>query len=160
MWKVSDSKVVFRCKVAERPADGYVLSNASAELCNGGSSSKPAGDSAAFKSAAVFSQMESNISSSGADLVKQVGGVYHFKINQGTKLQSWTVDLKNGKGKVSIGAPNAADCTITIGDDDFVLLMTGQLDAQKAFMQGKLKIAGNMQLASKLRLLNKPKSKM
>ncbi len=32
MWKVSDHKVVFQCKVAERPDAGLVLSNCAVEL--------------------------------------------------------------------------------------------------------------------------------
>jgi len=31
MWKISPTKIIFQCKVAERP-DGYVLSNACIEL--------------------------------------------------------------------------------------------------------------------------------
>ena len=33
-----------------------------------------------------------------------------------------------------------ADVTLTLGDDDLVDLMTGKLNPQKAFFQGKLKI--------------------
>lgn len=35
MWKVSDNKVVFQCKVAERPDAGLVLSNCAVELHTG-----------------------------------------------------------------------------------------------------------------------------
>jgi sterol carrier protein 2 len=36
-------------------------------------------------------------------------------------------------------------------DQDLMDLMSGSLNAQKAFFQGKLKIKGNMALAMKLR---------
>jgi sterol carrier protein 2 len=38
-------------------------------------------------------------------------------------------------------------------DDNLMLLMTGQLNPQQAFFQGKLKISGNMGLAMKLNQL-------
>lgn len=46
-----------------------------------------------------------------------------------------------------------ADCTITMADSDLLALMTGKMNPQSAFFQGKLKIAGNMGLAMKLQNL-------
>jgi putative sterol carrier protein len=43
-----------------------------------------------------------------------------------------------------------ADATVSISWDDFVALSNGQLDPMMAFMQGKLKIAGDMMIAQKL----------
>lgn len=40
--------------------------------------------------------------------------------------------------------------TITMKDEDFVALASGNLDPMQAFMGGKLKISGNMMLAQKL----------
>ena len=42
----------------------------------------------------------------------------------------------------------------TMQDQDFVDLITGKLNGQQAFVQGKLKIQGNMGLAMKLSLLS------
>eukprot|EP00128_Syssomonas_multiformis_P008207 Colp12_sorted_trinity150504_noHs@13178 len=96
----------------------------------------------------------------GAQLVSQVKGVYHFHLKNGPNNEeaSWCVDLKNGSGSVSAGKPAKADCTITMSDADFLALMTGKLDAQKAFFGGKLKVSGNMGLAMKLQALQ-PKKK-
>lgn len=51
--------------------------------------------------------------------------------------------------------PNSdkADCTISMDDSDLMALMTGKMNAQLAFFQGKLKFAGNMGLAIKLQTL-------
>ncbi|KAG9471693.1 hypothetical protein GDO78_013674 [Eleutherodactylus coqui] len=50
-------------------------------------------------------------------------------------------------------ADKKADCTITMADADLLALMTGKINPQTAFFQGKLKIAGNMGLAMKLQSL-------
>ncbi|MCO5147123.1 MAG: SCP2 sterol-binding domain-containing protein [Aquamicrobium sp.] len=44
----------------------------------------------------------------------------------------------------------AADCTITISRDDFEALTAGELNPTMAYMQGKLKVAGDMTIAMQL----------
>eukprot|EP00026_Physarum_polycephalum_P006366 Phypoly_transcript_06408.p1 GENE.Phypoly_transcript_06408~~Phypoly_transcript_06408.p1 ORF type:complete len:451 (-),score=83.87 Phypoly_transcript_06408:112-1464(-) len=104
-----------------------------------------------FKSSALFEALEKAINTNGSQMVKAVGAVYQFNIkNTSNQTQQWCLDLKNGNGTVSVGVSAKPDCTLTVGDDDFVSIMTGKLNAQQAFMQGKLKVAGNMALASKV----------
>ncbi|MBP9233122.1 MAG: SCP2 sterol-binding domain-containing protein, partial [Hyphomonadaceae bacterium] len=43
--------------------------------------------------------------------------------------------------------------TVTVGFDDFLKLAQGALDPTMAFMQGKLKVAGDMGVAMKLQSL-------
>ncbi len=43
-----------------------------------------------------------------------------------------------------------AQCTVTLSDEDFIKIATGQLGAESAFMRGKLKLFGDMGLAMKL----------
>ena len=47
------------------------------------------------------------------------------------------------------------EVTLTLNDADLVDLMTGKLNPQKAFFQGKLKIQGNMGLAMKMQEFQK-----
>eukprot|EP01090_Pellita_catalonica_P021668 TRINITY_DN8165_c0_g1_i1.p1 TRINITY_DN8165_c0_g1~~TRINITY_DN8165_c0_g1_i1.p1 ORF type:complete len:107 (-),score=28.44 TRINITY_DN8165_c0_g1_i1:37-357(-) len=95
-------------------------------------------------------------------LVKQVQGVYHFEVTDGPggKSAVWCLDLKNGDGKVSLGKEIPADCTLTLSDDNFEQLFSGKLNAQQAFMQGKLKIGGNMSFAMKLGAVIKQNAKL
>jgi putative sterol carrier protein len=46
-----------------------------------------------------------------------------------------------------------ADATISVAFDDFLKLAQGALDPTMAFMQGKLKVAGDMGVAMKLQSL-------
>ena len=43
-----------------------------------------------------------------------------------------------------------ADTTVTVSWDDLIAMSEGKLDGMMAFMQGKLKVAGDMMIAQKL----------
>ena len=43
-----------------------------------------------------------------------------------------------------------ADCTITISNEDFEKILNKEMSSMSAFMSGKMKIGGEMQLAMKL----------
>lgn len=79
-------------------------------------------------------------------MVAKAKAVFEWKIGSDV----WTLDLKNGNGSVSKGSSGKADCTLTMAEDVFEKLIAGSLNAQQAFMQGKLKIGGNMAHAMKL----------
>lgn len=42
------------------------------------------------------------------------------------------------------------DCSITMSKDDFISLISGELNPAMAFMSGKLKVDGDMSVAMKL----------
>ncbi|KAL6076457.1 SCP2 sterol-binding domain-containing protein 1 [Balamuthia mandrillaris] len=102
-----------------------------------------------MKSEPIFTTIANNIKADPS-LVSKIGGVYQFNVADGNGVRSWTVDLKNGSGSVQEGKAPKADCTISIKDEDFAAMAAGQLDGQTAFMQGKIKISGNMAFAMKL----------
>ena len=75
--------------------------------------------------------------------------------NQQAKLQQVITDppegegkyyfvLDNGSAEVSLGELADAEATISQNYDTAVAIAKTELNAQQAFMQGKLKISGNM----------------
>uniref|UniRef100_A0AAA9SDZ8 Sterol carrier protein 2 n=1 Tax=Bos taurus TaxID=9913 RepID=A0AAA9SDZ8_BOVIN len=108
-----------------------------------------------FKANLVFKEIEKKLEDEGEQFVKKIGGIFAFKVKDGPggKEATWVVDVKNGKGSVLPNSDKKADCTITMADSDLLALMTGKMNPQTAFFQGKLKINGNMGLAMKLQNL-------
>jgi putative sterol carrier protein len=76
------------------------------------------------------------------DLSGDNGGKWWLKIHDGT--------AESGKGEVE--NPNL---TLLASADDYVRIALGQMDGTAAFMQGKLKIKGDMGLAIKFQTLFK-----
>eukprot|EP00079_Xenopus_tropicalis_P023967 XP_012816482.1 PREDICTED: non-specific lipid-transfer protein isoform X2 [Xenopus tropicalis] len=108
-----------------------------------------------FKAQFVFKEIEKKLEEEGEQFVKKIGGIFAFKVKDGPggKEATWVVDVKNGKGCVDVNSDKKADCTITMADADLLALMTGKMNPQTAFFQGKLKITGNMGMAMKLQSL-------
>jgi len=83
--------------------------------------------------------------------IKKTNGIFELRIkNKEGKEAVWTIDLKKTGTVYKGDAKPKADVTLIFEDDIFVQIATGKLDAQKAFMTGKLKTKGNIMLATKL----------
>ena len=76
-----------------------------------------------------------------------LGGILKFDFGEAGSV---LVDGKSTPNTVSDGAGKAADTTISVSLADFEKMVKGELDGTSAFMQGKLKVAGDMGLAMKL----------
>ena len=97
-----------------------------------------------------------------ADLMEKMPGAFipekaqgldaliHFKFT-GAEPGEWNAAIKDGKVEVTKGeAPRPANMTLTADPADYVKIFTGELDGMQAFMQGKIKLAGDLNLAMKL----------
>lgn len=109
-----------------------------------------------FKANALFKLLEIAMQEDEENLIEKVRGVYGFKVNGPGGLEGyWIIDAKTGKGKVEFYGKTKPDVTITINDADIVDFISGKLNPQRAFFQGKIKIQGNMGMAMKLIELQK-----
>ena len=60
------------------------------------------------------------------------------------------VVIRNGACEVTEGSAENADLSLKMSDDDLVSLLTGKLDGMAAMMTGRLKLQGDMTLATQL----------
>ncbi len=167
MWKESDARIIFQCKVAER--NEVVLSNAAVELFAPGEApqavtAQPASVTApkptaqpgpqpaqapaasASKSQAIFEKIGQQVT---PEMVRKVGVVYQFTVT-GDEGGQYVLDLKNPPGGVRLGEDPVAECKLTASYEDLAAMASGQLNPQVAYMSGRLKISGNIMLSAKL----------
>jgi putative sterol carrier protein len=76
-----------------------------------------------------------------------LGGTLKFDFGEPGSVY---IDGKSTPNTVSDGEGKSADCTITVSLETFDKMIKGELDGTSAFMQGKLRVAGDMGLAMKL----------
>jgi putative sterol carrier protein len=62
----------------------------------------------------------------------------------------WTIDLSTAEAPVTEGVADNAKVTLLMTATDFASMIHGELDAQKAFLTGQLKVKGDMGAALKL----------
>ncbi len=79
-----------------------------------------------------------------------IDAVIHFKFT-GAEPGEWNATIKNGNCEVAQGIPHfKPTMTLTSDSADYIKIFTGELDGMQAFMQGKIKLAGDLNLAMKL----------
>jgi len=109
---------------------------------------------AGYASSPLFELMAEGIKADPG-LAAKVKGVIQIDLTKDGKTQSWAIDMKSATPSIKADKAAKADVTLTLADADFVQLADGKLNAQQAFMKGKLKIKGNMALAQKLEVVTK-----
>ncbi|HEU5380175.1 MAG TPA: SCP2 sterol-binding domain-containing protein [Ktedonobacteraceae bacterium] len=62
----------------------------------------------------------------------------------------WAFQITNGVGQLIPGGVEKADTTFTISGKNWIAIAEGKTDPMKAFMTGRLKVAGDMMLAMKV----------
>lgn len=162
MWKESNERVIFRCKVVER--DRVVIGNAAIELWaelpvakkvqsapKAAPAAVPVAAAAGPTTADVFAAIGAYFAKT-PELSAKVNNTFLFKL--ANPESAWFLDLKSSPPLVRPGE-EAADCTLELADADFMDMTTGKADPQKLYFGGKLKIRGNVMASQKLEFLKK-----
>ena len=99
----------------------------------------------------VFEDMKKRLTPEKA---QKINASYLFDIG-GDDGGKWCVDLTKANDWVTTGDDSTkAQCTITVNKgEDWVALASGKMNPTMAFMQGKIKVKGDMSLALKLQSL-------
>lgn len=73
------------------------------------------------------------------NLIDRVRGIYGFRVTHGPNGATgyWIINAKTGKGSVTYNGKEKPDVTFIIKDTDVVELISGKLQAQRAFFQVK-----------------------
>jgi putative sterol carrier protein len=78
-----------------------------------------------------------------------VDAVIQYRL-AGEEGGDWNLTIKEGKCKVAQGIVQNPKMTLTAQARDFRDIMLGKMDGMMAFMQGKVKITGDINLAMRL----------
>jgi putative sterol carrier protein len=91
-----------------------------------------------------FKSLESRLNASGPG---DMTGVYRFDIGG---AGSWRVDLANGKAEVT-ESNEGGDCVVSMNENVFLRVLSGDQNPMTAFMMGKIKVDGDMGMVMRLK---------
>jgi 3-hydroxyacyl-CoA dehydrogenase/3a,7a,12a-trihydroxy-5b-cholest-24-enoyl-CoA hydratase len=160
MWKESDRRIVFQCKVKER--DSVVISNAAIELFEElpkPKEKRPAASAEGSDRGAA----DAGIEATSADIITAIDQylkenpaisekaqtIFQLRLSDPESL--WTIDLK--AGSAGPGDTAKPDVTLELSEANYVALQKKEADPLKLFSGGKLKVGGDMMSVNKLEAL-------
>jgi putative sterol carrier protein len=76
--------------------------------------------------------------------------VISYELTEGSDTYGYTVTVKDKTAAVAKGAAPDARVTLGLAVPDYLRLISGHLDGMQAFMQGKLKLKGDMMFAAQI----------
>ncbi len=83
-----------------------------------------------------------------ADKAVGVNAVIQCRFTGG-EAGDWAITIRDSKCSVEPGTKEKPQLTLTMDSQDYKDMVTGKLNAMTAFMQGKIKLSGDISLAMK-----------
>jgi len=99
----------------------------------------------------LFDKMPAAFNPAAAEGVTAVIQIELTGDNAGT----WVINIADGKVDVSKDPVEDPTMTLTMDSNDYTDMVSGTLNPMNAFMQGKIKLAGDMGLAMKFQSMFK-----
>jgi len=97
----------------------------------------------------IFENVEAGFNPEKAE---GVNATFQFDVTGDGGGQYWA-RIANQQIEVERGEHPSPDMIMTATDEDFLALFNGELNPMMAFMQGKIKVKGEMALALKLQMM-------
>jgi putative sterol carrier protein len=79
--------------------------------------------------------------------------VIGWQITEGETVHNYRLEVKDKAATVTKDEPADARVTLGLPLPDFLRLISGELDGMQAFMQGKLKLQGDMMFAQQMQTM-------
>lgn len=84
---------------------------------------------------------------------KAQDAVIGFELTENGTTHAFTVTVQGGTAAYEKAAPTDARVTLGLSVPDYLRLVAGELDGIQAFMQGKLKLQGDMMFAQQVPMM-------
>ncbi|TKR62571.1 hypothetical protein L596_026505 [Steinernema carpocapsae] len=122
----------------------------------------PAAMTGALKSELIFDEIKTRAVEEEAlarEMTKKANGKFRITVSgDGGVTKTWTIDASAYPPTVEENEHDKkVDVHVTVKDEDFMKMAAGSIKPDQAFMQGKLKLKGNLAKAMKLKALLDPK---
>ena len=133
---------------------GFLAKVGPASSGEGASAAKAApapasGNEGTCRAPAIFKALGERLAQK-PELAREVGAVLQFRVTE--PKGSWVVDLKDTPG-VREGEAERADVTLRLSDEDLAALVQEPQSVQRLYQQGKLRVDGDVRVASRLSFL-------
>ena len=102
----------------------------------------------------IFGEIDTALKAN-PERVAGFSAAYQFDLS-GDEGGQFHIVMRDGLGEAGPGAAVDPNITISMAASDFVDMRTGKLDPTMAFMNGMIKIKGDMGLAMKLQSVLRP----
>lgn len=95
-------------------------------------------------------QLDAMVSRFDASAAGDLDAVFQYQLEGD---EHYYVMIQDGSCSLGAGAHDEPDATLAMDDETFAEILSGETEGMQAFMAGKLKVSGDMMLATRLTAL-------